>query len=279
VPTGAIVVLNGTVISGNTFIPFDNVFTQVIMPTTVVGPFNLTPPPSNSSSGGGGGPSASADIDDDDSDLALVSFVQPVAAPSIFRNGIHTVSHATATIKHDGQADLKVDNSGALLLNGAGETLVIASGDTVLKSELAHVSIKKGTIAAITKDTDRIVVRNLYETRCNSMTVYIKDKHSLQLAVGHEVVLGKNDTAMLAILQDHLIGRRKLTHHDLACGVNAASCEFSLPSLLQNSYVLHKIADSNDKADRAISSKLAKMAACLHVLGASRGAYISGGGL
>src|SRR5262249_4682611 len=117
------------------------------------------------------------------------------------------------------------------------------------------------------------------ETRGNSVTVYIKGKHSLQLPVGHEVVLGNNDRAIRATLQDHPIGRRKLTHHDLSCGVSTASCEFSLPALMQNSYVLHKMAGSNDKGDRAITGKLTKMAACLHILGASRGAFTSGGRL
>src|SRR4029453_9984167 len=101
-----------------------------------------------------------------------------------------------------------------------------------------------------------MMVRNLYETRGNSVTVYIKGKHSLQLAVGHEVVLGNSVTAIRATLEDHLIGRRKLTHHDLSCGISAASCEFSLPALLQNSCVLRKMANSNDKGDRAIAGKL-----------------------
>jgi hypothetical protein len=93
------------------------------------------------------------------------------------------------------------------------------------------------------------------------------------------VVLGNNVTAVRATLEDHLIGRRKLAHHDLSCGVCAASCEFSLPALLQNSYILRKMANSNDKGDRAITGKLIKTAACLHILGAGRGAYTGGGHL
>src|SRR4030095_15323158 len=119
----------------------------------------------------------------------------------------------------------------------------------------------------------------LYETRANSVTVYIKGKHSLQLAVGHEVVLGRNGTALRATLQDYLVGRRKLTHRDLSSGGTAPSCELSPPVALTDSYVWQKSADSTNKCDRAITGKLTKMAACLHIMGASRGAYTSGGRL
>jgi len=255
---------------------------STLPPTDLVGPPHPTAEPGSSSSGdkSKGGQKASADAGNDDSELVLVSLLQPVApSTSVFKNGIHTLSHATATIKHDDQADLRADNTGALLLSGGGEALVIASRDTVVKAGIAQVSIRKGAIAALRGDGDGVMVRNLYETRRNSVTVYIKGEHSLQLAVGHEVVLGNNDRAVRATLQDHLIGRRKLTHNDFSCGVSAASCEFSLPALMQNSYVLQKMAGSNDKGDRAITGKLTKMAACLHILGASRGAYSSGGRL
>src|SRR4030095_12845577 len=93
---------------------------STVSPSDVVGPLHPTAQPGSSSSGGGakGGPKASADTDNDDSELVLVSLVHPVAPASAFSNGIHTVSHTTATIKHDDQADLTVDNTGALLLNG-----------------------------------------------------------------------------------------------------------------------------------------------------------------
>src|SRR4030095_3819493 len=103
--------------------------------------------------------------DHNTSDLLPISFIKSLAPTSVFNNGIHTVSHATATIKHDGRADLKVDKTGALLLNSGSEILVIASRDTVVEAGLAQVSIRKGTIAALSKDGDSVMVRSLYETR------------------------------------------------------------------------------------------------------------------
>src|SRR5262249_17361459 len=153
-------------------------------PTDLVGPPHPTTEPGGSSPGdkSKGGQKASADTGNDDSEFVLVSLVHPVAlTTSVFKNGIHTVSHATATIKHDDQADLKADNPGALVLNGSGEALVIASRDTLVTAGIAQVSIRKGAIAALTRDGDGVMVRNLYETRGNAVTVYIKGKHSLQL--------------------------------------------------------------------------------------------------
>src|SRR5262249_37881172 len=168
-------------------------------------------------------PSAYADTDNDDG-LVPVSFIQPVAPLTAIKNGLHTVSHDTATIKHDGSADLKVEQPGVLLLNGGSEVLVIASRDTVVKAGIAHVSISKGTIASLGMDGDSVTVRNLSESLGNSVTVYVNAKHSLRVAAGEEVVVGASYLAYRGALQDQLVGRRKLSHHELSCGVNVSSC-------------------------------------------------------
>ena len=69
------------------------------------------------------------------------------------------------------------------------------------------------------------------------------------------------------------MGRRKLVHHEPPCGLNVSSCEFSLPTLIRNFYVLQKMARSEDRADRQATATLTKMAACLHLVTAGHGAY------
>jgi hypothetical protein len=132
-------------------------------------------------------------------------------------------------------------------------------------------------MAVLAKDGDALTVRNIYEPRGHSVTVYFKDKHTLNLAAGEEVVIGSSYSATRGALQAQLVGRRKLTHQELSGGVAVASCEFSLPTLLHHSCVLQKLARSTDKADRDITKTLTKMAACLQVATQGHGAYVSGG--
>jgi hypothetical protein len=69
------------------------------------------------------------------------------------------------------------------------------------------------------------------------------------------------------------IARRSVKTTDLGDGMEMARSDVSLTSVLENSTALADLIHSTNRADRAIANRLIKMAACMMMVTAKRGAY------
>jgi hypothetical protein len=79
--------------------------------------------------------------------------------------------------------------------------------------------------------------------------------------------------ASTKVMQHDNIARRSVKTTDLGNGHEIARSDVSLTSVMENSPALANLIHSTNHADRAIASRLIKMAACMMMVTAKKGAY------
>src|SRR5262249_50822862 len=151
-------------ISGATFVPAMGApFTLFLMPTSVVAPISLpgSSGSSSSTSGSGSGP-LSYDDSANDSEPILVSFVNPAVPVDVVRNGLYTVNHGGATIRHDGNADLRVKQPGVLHFANSGEALISTTKTCTMNVGGCRLTIAPGSDVLIERNAEALTIRNLH---------------------------------------------------------------------------------------------------------------------
>jgi filamentous hemagglutinin len=203
-----------------------------------------------------------------DADYEPIAYVR--SSPSVLQTQGGTYENGLS-IRHDGTARLIESDDRVITLN-QGEVLITTSRQTVLNLGAFNISIAKGTIALLSSNSSLITIRNLYESNPQSLMVLLSNKSSVMLAAGQELILGADRQKIAEALRNDGIGRRRAQITAASDGTIMARSEISLTSLLQGNTLLHTLSRGNMQ-DRAIASKLFKMAACLMVTTQSHGGY------
>lgn len=203
--------------------------------------------------------------------LLPVSFV-PSSVPNMGDNGVSSIHASNALIKHAGHAQFVIDeHSGAVYLN-RGEILVVSHKLSTIKAGECSVTVQPGAIALIRIFDNVLKVRNLYDNSGHGINLNLTDS-CLAVNVGQEIVIGAHAVIISKAMHADRISRRATRSYQLACKQNLARSEVSIVSLLQNSAVLSRLVASSSKEDKAIATRLTKIAAVLQTVTGSRGAY------
>src|SRR5262249_14321777 len=122
----------------------------------------------------------------------------------------------------------------------------------------------------VSYDGDVLRIRSLHERRAHSVEAYVHEKHKLALSAGEEVVLSG---ASNWLSSQSAAGHRRVHTVTIPTGEEARLSEVSFTCVVRDSKILGCVAQSTDQEHGAMFNNLVKMAACLHVVGAARGAY------
>lgn len=179
---------------------------------------------------------------------------------------------ATGLVKCSPDADVVIHNSRLVTMN-SGDVLVSAKQPLVVKSGSASVLIAKDVIALVSTRYGVTKIRNLNESRLNSMKVVV-DGSVFPVRAGQETVIADDFQTMQMSVEQDSVNRRALSTFELPNGRQLMSCEFEPVTLIKNNEVLRSMIHTRDRTDRAAFNKIMKMAACLQIATASHGGYM-----
>jgi hypothetical protein len=185
--------------------------------------------------------------------------------------GIFTITADGARIKHTGGLYVHLTNTEEFSLQN-GEMLIEATRPMAIDLAGHRIELGKGTIALISKKDNMIAVQNLVETHGHSLKV-LTGSHSTSIASGQEVMLAADVGDITMTMRKDLIGRRNVKFADTSNNMKVMSCDVSLLSLMQGSYLVNRIVRSEESTDKQVAGKLFKMTACLGQVTARKGIY------
>jgi hypothetical protein len=156
-----------------------------------------------------------------------------------------------------------------------GETLLTPSKKTTVNVGFGSLTIKSGSVVWIDRQAACVKVRVLFENASNAVQLNLGPGSSISLQAGQEAVLGQDKSAVARAMQTDRLPRRQ-TRHIQAANASLSTSEFPLLSFMQSAMILRAVLGSENKADRLLSTKLIKTAACLIQVTSSHGAYFVG---
>jgi hypothetical protein len=95
--------------------------------------------------------------------------------------------------------------------------------------------------------------------------------------VGQETIVGRAGISFTRVLGEDAVGRRRMRHIDLGTATNVIASEVSLTTLIQNTDILNQLSRSESPEDKAIMTKVMKMAVALQMITQSHGNYSMAG--
>jgi hypothetical protein len=134
--------------------------------------------------------------------------------------------------------------------------------DTVIQHGVLKVRVQGGAICLVNGADNVLKVRNLWEAKGGSLEVYVGNR-LIASSAGQEIILTRDDSSRRWALSQDNVGRRRTKSFDLADGQTITSSEVSLVSLAVDSQLVYLLLRSDRPDERALASKLVKMAACL----------------
>lgn len=212
------------------------------------------------------------------SDNTSINEAEALLRPVAFTTAPHTVgmprlnaiSTPSAIITQSGGAQFKVN--GDTIELSRGEILINATKTTLVRQGAnRQVLIAPGTIVQLRQENGVTLVRNLYETRRNSVRQTEGTMH-IDIAAGVEFIGAADSAQLKQALNSDSTGRRAVQMLDLPNGKGATS-EFSLLSAMLNSTTLAKISHGHDSSSKKMTWQILKMAACIQHVSSARGPY------
>jgi hypothetical protein len=146
---------------------------------------------------------------------------------------------------------------------------MIASCDspTIVVAGENGIRMDSGAVVQFTATKDSVKVRNLCDTSKNAVQILSGNK-TLTLAPGQEAVIGIGKPATACMSADR-VARRRVHEH----ASDLATAEFSLPTLIGESAVMHDLFNQADDQSRALSQKVLKTSVALSSVTAGHGAF------
>lgn len=199
----------------------------------------------------------------------MASILPPVASASISRLSTETAEfmQSPGTILDDNP------EVGAVILH-SGNTLIGSLKPTCVKVHQHALMLNTGAVALLTKKDDLTVVRLLCEDRSGSAYLIVGRKH-IRLLPGQEISLADSVSTISKQISDDAVPRRRFHLYALSSGGFMNMCEFLPSSVMGRDELLRIVLHSNESADRVLSRRLQKMAACLTVATGSHGQFRS----
>ena len=143
----------------------------------------------------------------------------------------------------------------------------------------AQISVRKGAAAFVVNNGRDVAVLSLHDGSGAGVTVKI-DGQIVVLRSGEQLLLtssasspASNTFAEVNPLSE--VAVRNVVSHNLKSDLRAFTCEFSIPSAMQNLKAIKRLADSAKKSERQTYAKMLKNAAALLTIGIQKGPYKS----
>jgi hypothetical protein len=176
-----------------------------------------------------------------------------------------------AELAHTNDAKFEIESNGVFNLY-SGELLIQAKQQVFMRAGDYKASIAPGALVLVAVAQDRLIIRNLWDTRHDSVQVYV-GKHCTAVNVGEEVIIASGKLQFQDVMLRDNIGRRRAHSHELTTGHTLVGSDISLLSLIQSSDILHQMLKSSQPSDRKVLDRLLKATACLVLTTGRRGAY------
>jgi hypothetical protein len=185
---------------------------------------------------------------------------------------LHTIETEGAIIKCNSSSKVALRKDGSLVLK-EGEILINADEQTNLHCNNINIAVKPGSLVLISKQGQVTKLYNLCEDKTGSTQITVEGRN-IELAVGQEVAIGPDHTAIANSITKDSLGRRNLKYTEISRAHTFMRSEISLLSLMHNNNsVLPVLMKSTAGQDFAMRNKLVKMAAVLMTVTAGHGAY------
>lgn len=199
------------------------------------------------------------------------SLAMQTIAPLRFNKSL-IPSGETARLVLRQSTDAHCQMLGKLLLLDRGELLVRAERDELLISNGIIVKLPAGSVALLTRRTNLLSIRGIYDRPGQSVRVHI-GKESVSVPPGAEVLISKTDSDIKNAIAKEGIGRRRLKMSKVSNGGSIASSEYSLVSVVKNSLPLSDFLASTNKEEVRLVGKIKKLYAALTMVTMSHGPY------
>ncbi len=196
-----------------------------------------------------------------------VAFSQPVAS-GVPASG-HKLTLPRATVLRGPDARVSLAHGGIIRLK-SGESCINSNKDSAAIVGDATVTIAAGAIVLLTKEKSGATISVLHDRGAGDVRVSYGNMQT-SLSTGQALSIHRK-TDDLGLWEGH----RRIVNHSLDGGIVATSSEVSLPHLLLHHPVLKLMAQSNDRFEQSLVSKITKTAACLHVATGAHGPYAVG---
>ena len=206
----------------------------------------------------------------DESTFKPISYMQPGSPAGAFV-GLRKLSYPTATVRHSGKTQVLLERPGVVALKD-GETLIDTQRPTAIKAGSHSIYIAGGTIALVGKTSNLLAIRNLCERMSRSIRLDFEGR-SLKIAAGEEIIVGPSGNTLVKTFKNDLFSRRRISRFDIGGGNSVVKSDISLVSLMQRHEVMSRLVHSSNPSDHALAEKVIKMAACIHMVTAKKGAY------
>ncbi|GEM_PF-2659843 len=216
--------------------------------------------------------SRDADLPADPQDFRPISCVFPAAASRQPVTAAGIASADGAIFRHAGSA-IVIRRAAGRFDFTAGEALVFATRPIAVNLKSCDVAISGGSVVLVARERSLTRIRIIYDRSARSLTVRLPGGPTVTASVGQEVVVAPDGEAVRAALRSDRIGRRQVRIFALPDGSAVGRCEVSLTALIQDNMLLRLLSGSRDHTDRAITSRVLKMAACLMMSTQSHGLY------
>ncbi len=198
--------------------------------------------------------------------LLPVSFIAPAAAPAL-----RVAKNNGVFLAQLGEADVDGGPDGVLTLND-GELLLHTSQATSLKIGAYTVSLQPKVVVLVEKIGDVVKIRNLHESKADSVKLMKPGGHLLALQISDEVILSPDHGTAMSTMGDK-VGRRGIKATKLQSGITLTKSEVSLVSLLTENHLLQTLRNNKDSACRKLHNHLLKTAVSYWLVKGNRRPY------
>lgn len=204
------------------------------------------------------------------SELKPISYLPPAnSAGSLV--GVQEIETASASLKFGSTAVVKKNAEDNFTLS-SGDLLITVTKPIVVNCDGYKITLEPGTIAMFSKTSKSLKVHDLWETKSASIDAFV-GKRRVDISAGQELIVSASNTQVTQEMRLDQIARRRISIYDISKSDAASRSEISIVSLVQSNPLLWQLFHSKRPADKALSEKLIKMAACLTQATTNHGPY------
>ncbi len=168
--------------------------------------------------------------------------------------------------------NLTFEDADSLTLH-SGEALISALIPSSVHCDAYDVSLRPGAVVLMSKQGSLIKVRNLSETRADSVCLLVHGR-KVHLHPGSEAIVGLDDGSAEKTAQADNLGRRRVTHVTPGHGKKILLSEFSMISLIKTNPLLTQVVVHHPgKTESTVSRNVMKTMAALTYATAAHGQY------
>ena len=201
-----------------------------------------------------------------------------LSANSPVMEEMNTIKFGKGTAKYLAGSDIKLDDDKRPTMS-TGEAVLWAAEPILMQVNDCRVWVNEDAMVQIVARKDLTVIRNVSESKPNSVKVRIKNRN-IECPVGAELIVGTAAPQVFTEMKNDGVARRNVHSIEItdgSCLMNKS--EVDLTSLMKNSAIMRKIYKSQDAEDRKFKAQLMKANVALNMVTQANGSYRKMAGL